>query len=160
MNILKNISKTDDRIPVQYRKSHTLDDIRKDLIELDDDITNSHVINLRSLLIPTEKKIIRVEMCDKKHTVDLEIDDDSHSYMANGIPVHNTVNLPNHYKVDELSEVVLKYITKLKGITFYREGSRGDSPLKPLDVNKYSKRSKTAEDVAKDVACPTGVCGI
>jgi ribonucleoside-diphosphate reductase alpha chain len=74
--------------------------------------------------------------------------------------VSKTVNLPNSYKVNELSEIVLRYISKLKGITFYREGSRGDSPLKPLDVAKYSKRSKTAEDVAKDVACPTGVCGI
>jgi ribonucleoside-diphosphate reductase alpha chain len=73
--------------------------------------------------------------------------------------ISKTINLPKSYEVTELSDVVLKYIPRLKGITFYREGSRGDSPLKPLDINKYSKRNKTAEDT-KEISCPSGVCSV
>jgi ribonucleoside-diphosphate reductase alpha chain len=71
--------------------------------------------------------------------------------------VSKTINLPKNYPVDELSDLVLKYINNIKGITFYREGSRGDSPLTPISIEKYKENDKN-EDVAKDIKCVSGVC--
>lgn len=46
-----------------------------------------------------------------------------------------TINLPENYPVDKLSDLWLEYIGKVKGTTFYRAGSRGEEPLEaiPLD---------------------------
>lgn len=74
--------------------------------------------------------------------------------------VSKTINLPEDYPIDKLSELVLKYIPRLKGITFYREGSRGESPLKPVKAKEFKNRVKEAEDVALDVICPTGTCNL
>jgi ribonucleoside-diphosphate reductase alpha chain len=74
--------------------------------------------------------------------------------------ISKTINLEKNYPMEELSDLVLKYIPHLKGITFYREGSRGESPLKSVDINKYSKRNKDAEDCGKDIKCSNGVCDL
>ena len=74
--------------------------------------------------------------------------------------VSKTINLPKDYKLSELSELLLKYIPSIKGVTIYKEGSRGDEPLKQLDINEYSKRDKDAEDISKEMDCPTGKCSI
>jgi ribonucleoside-diphosphate reductase alpha chain len=74
--------------------------------------------------------------------------------------ISKTINLPEDYPIEKMSELVLKYITKMKGITLYREGSRGESPLKPVSKKEYKNRQKDAEDVAKEVKCPSGSCSI
>jgi len=82
--------------------------------------------------------------------------------------ISKTINLPKGFELNDLSEIVLKYMSKLKGITFYRDGSRGDSPLKPLDIhkidiNKYIKKAKDtdADDCdGKGNDCANGVCNL
>ena len=74
--------------------------------------------------------------------------------------VSKTINLPKNYKLSELSELLLKYIPSIKGVTIYKEGSRGDEPLKQLDIDEYSKRDKDAEDISKEMDCPTGKCAL
>ncbi len=53
-----------------------------------------------------------------------------------------------------------KYIHTLKGITIYRDGSKGNSPLVPATEEEVKKNmdSMTAEVLPKD--CPSGVCEI
>lgn len=80
-----------------------------------------------------------------------------------------TINLPNNYAVDSLSDLWLEYLPQLKGTTFYRAGSRGEEPLEaiPLDeakallareaVSEYGI-SNVAEQNSMD--CPDGVCEI
>lgn len=124
MNILKTISNTTDRIPLEYRQFKTLDEIRADVCEIKN-ITNPHLLNLKSLLFPSSKEIISISKSGKKHTMDLEIDDATHSYYANGTPVHNTINLPKDYPYDDFKNVYIKaYNTgTIKGVTTYRAGT-------------------------------------
>jgi ribonucleoside-diphosphate reductase alpha chain len=45
-----------------------------------------------------------------------------------------TINLPENYKVDTLSDLWLAYLPNLKGTTFYRAGSRGQEPLEAIPL--------------------------
>lgn len=48
--------------------------------------------------------------------------------------VSKTVNLPENYAVDSLSDLWLEYLPYLKGTTFYRAGSRENEPLKAIPL--------------------------
>lgn len=124
---LKQLINNEDRIPKEYRISRNLTEIRKDLIELFDsyEVTNPHIINLRSLLFPSKKIVTKVEILKEKHkTGDLSISEDSHSYWANGIPVHNTINLPANYPIEDFDNLFRRmHAEGARGVTTYREGT-------------------------------------
>jgi len=46
--------------------------------------------------------------------------------------VSKTINLPNDFPMEDLSDIWLRYIPFLKGTTFYRWGSRSDEPIEPI----------------------------
>ena len=69
--------------------------------------------------------------------------------------VSKTINLPEKYPVDKLSDLLLEYIPTLKGVTIYREGSRGESPLKVLDPKKYLEKATAGENKTE---CGVGGC--
>lgn len=76
-----------------------------------------------------------------------------------------TINLPNNYKVDSLSDLWLHYLPDLKGTTFYRAGSRGEEPLQaiPLQIarnmiTKDAKLSSIAETNSMD--CVGDSCAV
>lgn len=128
MNTLLNILQTNDRIPVDYRKTKNKKEIETDVDEIISSglkITNSHVFNLISLLYPKSKKVVKVEYAGINHTLDLEIDDHSHSYYANGTPTHNTCNIPHDYPFEKFKDLYLNvYGTGfIKGFTSYRAGT-------------------------------------
>jgi len=73
--------------------------------------------------------------------------------------ISKTINLPEDYKTENLSEIWLKYLDQVKGVTIYRAGSRGSEPLKPLPLNtKNIKRVTKSESV--EVKCASGVCNV
>jgi ribonucleotide reductase alpha subunit len=74
--------------------------------------------------------------------------------------ISKTINLPKDFKQEDLSELMLKYITSIKGLTVYRDGSKFDQPLTPVDFSKYEKRSENADDVGKAVDCASGTCDL
>lgn len=74
--------------------------------------------------------------------------------------ISKTINLPSTATKEELSEIILKYIRNLKGITIYREGSRGKSPLAVLPLSEAQRYLKQAIEGAAINDCPTGVCDI
>jgi len=45
-----------------------------------------------------------------------------------------TINLPQNYSVDTLSDLWLEYLPYLKGTTLYRAGSRGEEPLEAIPL--------------------------
>lgn len=81
-----------------------------------------------------------------------------------------TINLPNNYSVDSLSDLWLEFLPELKGTTFYRAGSRGEEPLEAIplkEANEYLRyrfsnlvtpEASIAEQNSMD--CPDGVCEI
>lgn len=81
-----------------------------------------------------------------------------------------TINLPQNYAVDSLSDLWLEYLPELKGTTFYRAGSRGEEPLEAIPLieaheklnyrlsNFVASEALITEQNSMD--CPDGVCEI
>jgi ribonucleoside-diphosphate reductase alpha chain len=79
--------------------------------------------------------------------------------------ISSTLNLPewgsavnNEDKVGEFAQIVAKYAPRLRGLTFYPDGSRGGQPLEavPYSVAKDAGNAEFEENSA----CREGVCGL
>jgi len=74
--------------------------------------------------------------------------------------ISKTINLREDYSVDQLSKDILSYIRELKGITIYRNGSRGESPLVPLPLSEAKNHLEETKERASVNDCPNGTCEI
>jgi len=72
--------------------------------------------------------------------------------------ISKTINLPNEYEPEQLSKDMRRYIEDLKGITVYRDGSKGESPLIPLPLDKAREYLNKTEEEASVNDCPGGLC--
>lgn len=76
--------------------------------------------------------------------------------------VSKTLNVPEDFSSDELSELLLESILDIKGMTLYKEGSRKEQILTPLNEedagNHLDEAISQQDDVAVD--CEGGSCGI
>jgi ribonucleoside-diphosphate reductase alpha chain len=50
--------------------------------------------------------------------------------------ISKTINLPKSYTGEDLDPILRKHIGQLKGVTLYRDSSRGKSPIEPLDMEE------------------------
>lgn len=80
--------------------------------------------------------------------------------------VSKTINLPHDFPQDQLSDVWLEYLPHLKGSTFYREGSRGEEPLKhvphydsAVTIMNWDGEIDNAGNFSVD-ACKNGECDV
>ncbi len=74
--------------------------------------------------------------------------------------ISKTINLPENFDVNNLSDLLLEYAEDLKGITVYRTNSRGLEPLKPIPVSEEILNQLLVAEVAIRDNCVTGVCEI
>ncbi len=79
--------------------------------------------------------------------------------------VSKTINLPKGFKSDDLYEEVLLCLPDVKGITFYKAGSRGNEPLEAInhatiDVKKLITSGEVMELAQSIDTCKDGVCEI
>lgn len=96
----------------------------------------------------------------------LEIAPDDHLRMQATIQkyvdnaVSKTINLPNDYPVERLKGLVEAWIPQVKGLTFYRQGSRGDEPLEVVLAGAPDPSTDEVEyvDTEYDDPCVGGVC--
>jgi len=72
--------------------------------------------------------------------------------------VSKTINLPANYPESKLGPIISKYLSELKGITIYRDGSKGKSPLVPIPVEKAKQMLSAIKAESSVVECPTGSC--
>jgi ribonucleotide reductase alpha subunit len=76
--------------------------------------------------------------------------------------ISKTINLPNDFVYDDkIADTVLKYVAYLKGVTFYRQDSKGDEPLKPIDIGQCDIETLVNDGIIKaavDSKCATGSC--
>jgi len=50
--------------------------------------------------------------------------------------ISKTINLPADYTGDDLDAIIRPYVSRLKGLTVYRDRSRGNSPIEPIPVEE------------------------
>jgi len=74
--------------------------------------------------------------------------------------ISKTINLPSYYSSEKLSKKMREAIGKLKGITVYRDGSKGESPLVPLSLAEAKKHLEKTQEQASINDCPGGQCNI
>lgn len=151
MTILTSILTTSDRIPLEYRLSKSLDEIRDELLLIKQqkyEITNQHVLNLISVLFVKNKQVVKIEDAGIKHTMDLEIADDSHSYYANGIPTHNTIIIPHDYAFENFKNLYLDVYNTgyIKGLTTYRSGTMASV----LSAKEEKNADASDEEIIQD----------
>lgn len=67
----------------------------------------------------------------------------SHSYVANGVISHNTVNVPNSATVEDIGEIYFQaWKLGLKAVALYRSGCKSSQPL-----NTVKENTEAAADV-------------
>jgi len=74
--------------------------------------------------------------------------------------VSKTINLPSSATEKDLSEIILKHIKNLKGMTIYRDGSKGESPVMPLNLDEAKKYLDECKVERVDNSCPGGKCNL
>jgi ribonucleoside-diphosphate reductase alpha chain len=79
--------------------------------------------------------------------------------------ISSTLNLPawgsdlnNEDRVGEFSQIISKYAPRLRGLTFYPDGSRGGQPIVPVSYEE-AQNSKGVILEEND-SCKGGVCGV
>lgn len=72
--------------------------------------------------------------------------------------ISKTINVPNNYPIESLSKDLRESIGDLKGITIYRDGSRGQSPLVPVPLLEAKKYLEKIREEAAVNDCPSGAC--
>jgi len=73
--------------------------------------------------------------------------------------VSKTINLPHDYDWRKMSDLLLEYLPELKGVTVYRDGSRGLAPLKAMNKHEIKKHLDSNERTEEDVDCK-GSCSV
>lgn len=144
--------------PVYWRRIKTVDENLKTVIE-------------RVLVVEPDYDIYG-DLCEG--AADIPVD--RHFEVQKAVQKHvdnavsKTINLPNDYPIDALSEIWLEYLPTLKGTTFYRWGSRENEPFEPVlmkDIelvlretpeDMIRRKERTEEQNAMD--CVGGVCEV
>lgn len=78
--------------------------------------------------------------------------------------VSKTINLPKETTSEDLSKLLLENIIDLKGVTVYRDGSRGEQPLNQITKDQAIEHIK--KGIVKntletgDVTCASGTCDL
>jgi ribonucleoside-diphosphate reductase alpha chain len=76
--------------------------------------------------------------------------------------VSKTVNIPETFDKEEFSNLLLESIDDIKGVTAYRQDSRLDNPIVPIDLKTLSKDDVKRDNEADTVLpiCSSGTCNI
>jgi len=74
--------------------------------------------------------------------------------------VSKTINLPSSATEKDLSEIISKHIKNLKGMTIYRDGSKGESPVMPLSLDEAKEHINKCKIENSDNSCPGGKCNL
>jgi ribonucleoside-diphosphate reductase alpha chain len=77
-----------------------------------------------------------------------------------------TINLPESFRVESLSDLWLEYLPYVKGTTFYRAGSRGEEPLQAIPLEEAKRLVATQAHSEAEITeqnmmdCVGDSCGI
>lgn len=73
-----------------------------------------------------------------------------------------TINLPSSATPESVDAPLRRFSSQLKGVTLYREGSRGQSPFEPLTIEEALSLNGASEGAegANAASCASGKCDI
>lgn len=78
--------------------------------------------------------------------------------------ISSTINLPawgsdlnNEDRVDDIARVIAQYAPRLRGLTFYADGSRGGQPL--TRIRYEDAMGREGVEMVENDSCKGGVCG-
>ncbi len=137
-----------------------------------DDESNERVLNEEIVIDPLFAQMVENGMSKKQQKAFVsshELKVEAHMKVQATCQKHidnsisKTINIPNDYPIEDYGKLMLKYGPKLKGMTVYRSGSRGNEPLTPMTVDDALAHMKSQEEFlegAADSDCPSGVCEI
>lgn len=79
-------------------------------------------------------------------------------YVDNGIS--STVNLPRYREgiENEIGPILLEYLPRLRGITFYPDGRYENQPVKPIELKEVLGDNSSV--MGEYESCKGGVCGV
>jgi len=118
-------------------------EIKDKKINIIKECSKESVINLDEIIKIDHNK-------DLKETFDLFVAD-GNSYLANGLLVHNTLNLKNDVKEEVVEDIYMNaWKMGLKSVTVYREGSREGILITEEQENK-NKEDKEVVEVKQKV---------
>lgn len=76
--------------------------------------------------------------------------------------ISKTINIPTDYPIEDYGDLMMEFGPQLKGITVYRQGSRGNEPLSPISIEdaiSHLDDEATLSGTAMS-DCPSGICEI
>jgi ribonucleoside-diphosphate reductase alpha chain len=98
-------------------------------------------------------KVTEIVNAGIRTTYDISVPN-GNSYVGNGFVSHNTINLPKSATVEDIRDIYIEaWQKKLKGVTFYRDGSLNNQPIEfeqkkeitPLEERPKIRSGKTHE---------------
>jgi ribonucleoside-diphosphate reductase alpha chain len=114
-------------------------------------------------LAPNEIESASTLAADPERRIAFQADMQDYVDMA----ISSTLNLPswgsehnNEDLVEKFARTVAKYGPRLRGLTFYPDGSRGGQPLVPVPYEEAKEGLGTVFEENSEKACTSGVCGI
>jgi len=143
----KNIKATDNH------KFYTVIDGSFVWTQLKDLRVGDHIVNDASMIVGENINIDITTYADTvksisshgiEPTYDISVPD-GNSYIANGLIVHNTINLPKETTPQQVSQIYMEsWKKKLKGVTVYVDGSREGVLIKNNeDSQKFTQKKYT-----------------
>jgi ribonucleoside-diphosphate reductase alpha chain len=72
--------------------------------------------------------------------------------------VSKTINLPPDTSWEDLSELYAEFLSDLKGVTVYPDGSRENQPLTPIPLDQATNLAKNSKAGLVGDKCRSGVC--
>lgn len=74
--------------------------------------------------------------------------------------VSKTINFPHYVTTLDVSNILLKYVTDLKGVTIYVDGSRGEQVLTPMTDEEIKQFINDSEEEIVAQQCVSGKCDL
>jgi ribonucleoside-diphosphate reductase alpha chain len=74
--------------------------------------------------------------------------------------VSKTINFPKGTKKEEVSDILLKYVSDLKGVTIYVDGTKKGQVLTSMTDEEIKNHLEEAEEGVVNQECSTGTCDL
>jgi ribonucleoside-diphosphate reductase alpha chain len=76
--------------------------------------------------------------------------------------ISKTINIPTDYPIEDYGDLMMEFGPQLKGITVYRQGSRGNEPLSPISIEDAVGHLEDDSIISGTAMtdCPSGICEI